>query len=944
MNRNLFTSIILTVCAAFPMLAVQPTPEMSTSRDVVYNNVFATYGDFDECIILDKNNDGICWDWREFGGSTFAQCLGTTSGITANDWLITPEIALEAGHSYRMVVETQCIGVREEKFECRWGEGYHVENLSNPAILPVVMDERFQETPQTVEGIRVDITRDGAYHFSYHLMSDPGTSGVAVFSLKIVHLGLTCELPDEEVLVYSEQFDSPATFNNQFKKVDMNGDGATWSHNNDRKCAQYTYSSVNAADDWLITPAVQLNVGRNYSLTFKASTASMSERIQVRMGRSDKPGDMEEILVESIDIAKRSELELGNELFKVAHSGEWYIGFHAISDKDCDKLYVDDIEIYDIGANGETEDPGTEPPKGSPIPYSADMTQPDVFAGYTVVDANYDGRTWKYDPIFNTTLYGYSPDRDADDWLITPPLTFESGKSYRLSVTAASRGKEYPEKFEARLGNGVDIMSYTQDLISPFEIVMNVGDPALRVQSAPFSVDKTGNYNIGIHALSVANMSDLLVNAIEVEEVYLDAPCAVSNLEASADNTGNLKTTLSFNAPVKNYAGHPLTAPITKIDVKRGDKPVVSLTDVEPGEKVIVTDDDPEIAEGMNQYTVTPFIGEHAGESAQVNVFIGNDIPLKLSGVNGTDLGGEVRLEWDEAQRTGKNGGTVYPALVSYNIYRAEPVYEMGIMISVNMYKLKTVKDTYLVLEVPELSDGEQGPIHFAITAETSAGESQPAYANLIKGKPYGMPFRESFENAQIHTYISVDTDAVGEESGLYITESASDSDGGAIAFVSYEADKYVAVFTGKVEVKGSTEPHICLYARNSIGKNLLKMQVITPDNARHDLAEITPDSEYIQYDFDLSDYRDCLWVRFIIATEFPIYVDIDYGNELDVDNIFVYDKQSGIESVSLSSGNNVSFPCDVYSADGILLRKNACDLSGLSGIVIINGHKYRLR
>lgn len=943
MKRTIIISAAITASAALTMMAVKSPPARETTADnVVYSNSFASYEDFDECTILDKNNDGICWDWREYQGRTFAQCLGTETYITANDWLVTPGVSLEAGHSYRMSVETQCLGEKEEKFECKWGSDYHVENLTNPAIPVTVMGEDFQETSQTVEGIRIDITRGGEYRFAYHLMSEPGTPGVAVFSMRVVDLGLTEDLPAEEILIYHEQFESPASFV-PFKTYDMNGDGAVWSLDGVKKCARYTYSSVNAADDWMITPAVQLSVGRNYRIRFKASTASMPERVEVRMGRTDKPADQSVALVETADLAKRSEIELGNDLFKVDASGDWFIGFHAISDKDCDKIYIDDIEIYDIGSNGETEDPGPEPPRGLPIPYGADMTDPAKFAEYSVIDANYDGRTWKYDPIFNTTLYGYSPERDADDWLITPALVMEAGKNYRFTVTAASRGMEFPEKLEVKLGKGTELETYVTPLVAPTELLMNVGDPALRVQSAPFGVEETGDFNIGIHAISAANMSDLLVYRIDVEEVWLDAPQAVTNLSATADPTGDLKATVTFNAPSRNYAGEALEAPLTKIDVTRGDKLIESLENVQPGSPVTVIDGDEDIAEGMNQYSVVAYVGEHAGEVAQVNVFIGNDVPLKLTGVGCEDVDGAVRLEWDEAQRIGKNGGLVYPALVTYNVYRAVPEYSFGVMIGINLYKLESVKGTSTVIDAPEMNIGAQEPVHYAVAAETSAGEGAVTYVNMIKGKPYAMPYEESLAGARLNSYMSVDTDAAGEESGLYISENASDGDGGALAFVSFEGDKYVAAFTGKVAVKGSAEPRLSFDARNAIGNNLLKVQVMTPDNARHDLAELTPGSEYTHFDYDLSEFKDCLWVRLVIATEFPIYVDADDGNELNVDNIRVYGAMDGLESVTIA-GESPAFPCDVYSPEGLLLRKNAENLDGLSGIVIINRHKYRLR
>lgn len=908
---------------------------------VIYENNFNTYDDFDECTILDKNNDGECWDWREYNGKTFAYCLGTESLLTANDWLITPPVAMLKGHSYRFMVKTQCLGDKTEKFECKWGTGYHVEQLTQPAIPPTVMDETFADE-QTVESNRIDVTADGDYRFAYHMISEPYSTGVAVLSMKVEDLGATADLEDEPVLVFAEQFESSASFI-PFKTYDLNGDGAVWSHNNTKMCAQYTYSSRNKADDHLVTPALSLQVGRNYKLKFKVSTASMAERLEVLLGTDDKPAAMTEVLLEPTVIAQRAEVELGNDLFKVSASGNYYISFHAISDADADKIYLDDIEIWDIGSNGETDDGDNPGVEGLSIPYAADMTLPATFAEYSVVDANYDGRTWKYDPIYNTTLYGYSPERDADDWLITPALKFEAGKVYRLTVKAASRGLEFPEKFEAVMGKGTDLDTYTLTVIEPVTIVMNSGDPALSYQSSPISVDEDGAWNIGIHAISAANMSDLLVNGIEVEEVFADAPRAVTDLEAVADPSGLLKATLTFKAPVLDYAGNQLTS-ISKIEVYRDDKLISTLLDITPGQNVKVVDEDPQIQEGMNQYSVLPYVGEHAGDVAQVNLYVGCDIPMKVTGAKGTDLGNSVLLEWNPVSTVGKNGGTVYPDLVTYNIYEAVPEESFGVIVNIKLYPVTSVKGTSAEISTPTMNKGAHTAVHYAVAASTGAGEGPVSYINFMKGKPYELPYEESFAGGGLNSYMSVDTDCTDQYSGLYMSENAADDDNGAIAFVSYEGDKYVAAFTGKMATKDAIKPVVSFKAKNAIGNNTLKVVVITPDNVHHEVAAMNPEEEYEKFEVDITPFRNEIWTRIIFAVEFPFYVDSDYGNELDLDAISIYDAENSSVGIIGDDAALMTFPCDVYSIDGTLLRRNAVSLDGLSGIVIVNGHKIILR
>ena len=65
------------------------------------------------------------------------------------------------------------------------------------------------------------------------------------------------------------------------------------------------------------------------------------------------------------------------------------------------------------------------------------------FENYTVIDQNEDYQTWLYDDLY---LAASCPrDYDADDWLITPSLALEEGKTYKLSFVVSIEN----EGFEA---------------------------------------------------------------------------------------------------------------------------------------------------------------------------------------------------------------------------------------------------------------------------------------------------------------------------------------------------------------------------------------------------------------------------------------------------------------------------------------------------------------
>lgn len=931
-------------------VAISPSQRSLAARaaqegTLVYECNFDTYNEFAAFTILDKNGDNVCWDWNEYQGKKFAYCNGTAEyNITSNDWLISPSIALQEGRRYRADITVQLLGYTEEKVEVKIGRGTRAENMTMNVVDATVMGEDYAEESM-LPAPAFAVAASGDYNLGIHLISEPYTSGIAVLSLKLYDLG-SQQSSDDPVRIYSENFESTTSMQG-FTIIDANGDGAIWSHDNTGKRAQYTYSSKNAGDDWLLTPAIEMKPGRNYQLRFKAEAKSMAERIEVRLGESTKLSDQTKVLVAPTEIAKRQQISITSDEWSVSAEGNYYISFHAISDADADKLYIDDIEVYDMGSNGEDPGPGPgpEPKPGLPVPYVADLSQPTVFADFVVHDHNNDGRTWKYDPIFNTTLYMYSKENAADDWLMSPAISLLANVPYRLTITAKSRGEEYPERFEAMLGHGDNPEDMTIEAIAPTVVAMGVNDPAMVFSSGMIRVDADGNYNIGIHAISDVNMSDLLLYEVRLEEVFLDAPLAVTDLQAVADPTGEHEATVSFNAPTHNIGGNAIAGPITKIEVLRDGSLVETLSDVTPGTACSVVDRSTDILDGICQYTVVPYVGEHAGTVAQVSLFIGTDIPTRVTNLRAEDTGSDLRLWWSPVSTTGVNGGVVYPAGVSYRVDRAIPEYFMGMLVNIEYEYITTVTDTEAFVSMPDFNEGEYEPVHFAVTPINKAGEGDPSFANMLKGAPYSLPFMESVAGFSIDSYIAMDTSADDGDSGLYMVRDASDDDGGAFALVSYQPNVYVAMFTGKIRIKDAAKPVLTFDTRNFVGTNLLTVQVIKADASMTPVITdfAAPRDNYRSMEVDLTNFADQPWVRLVFAADYPGYVDATNGNELDIDNIRVYDAEgSGVVEIE---SNPLNTPFDIYDLNGRLLRRAATSLEGLpAGVVIANGHKYIIR
>ena len=66
--------------------------------------------------------------------------------------------------------------------------------------------------------------------------------------------------------------------------------------------------------------------------------------------------------------------------------------------------------------------------------YNSVINSEAQFSKYTVIDGNSDGAKQTYSTFMNAA--SCMRDYDADDWLITPTISFQAGKTYRVMFTA----------------------------------------------------------------------------------------------------------------------------------------------------------------------------------------------------------------------------------------------------------------------------------------------------------------------------------------------------------------------------------------------------------------------------------------------------------------------------------------------------------------------------
>ena len=147
-----------------------------------------------------------------------------------------------------------------------------------------------------------------------------------------------------QTLPYSEDFSKMSSFDN-FVVIDANQDQYTWTYDYGNQAVRYNQNSAQAADDWLLTPALKLTKSHSYELTFKyrAGFWLYAETFEVGVGKDTVTSAYKQIVPKTT--TKVDTLQTMTVEFTVTDDGEYRIGFHAVSAADQYQLYIDDISV-----------------------------------------------------------------------------------------------------------------------------------------------------------------------------------------------------------------------------------------------------------------------------------------------------------------------------------------------------------------------------------------------------------------------------------------------------------------------------------------------------------------------------------------------------------------------------------------------------------------------
>ncbi len=149
---------------------------------------------------------------------------------------------------------------------------------------------------------------------------------------------------------YTQDFYYSSDFNTM-TIIDANNDGYKWSFSewsfpgNYSNAARLSPNSANGADDWMITPALELKAGYNYRFSFKAAGANNSENnIDVMIGSAATAEALTTSVMDKVVLTAKVSNTYTADI-TVANDGVYYIGFHITAEAAQGYVYIDDIKI-----------------------------------------------------------------------------------------------------------------------------------------------------------------------------------------------------------------------------------------------------------------------------------------------------------------------------------------------------------------------------------------------------------------------------------------------------------------------------------------------------------------------------------------------------------------------------------------------------------------------
>ena len=306
---------------------------------------------------------------------------------------------------------------------------------------------------------------------------------------------------------YSCGFETVEEYN-QWTKIDLNGTDSNgqsdvwWDE--DWKAANFSAGMSQANDEWLISPAVNLTGGKNYTVKVKFY-CDYAGKLAFYMGQGNTA---EAMTVEVSPVTEYGEEQTQELTFNVpanVAAGAWNFGVHCTTDGYGGPVYLQSFEVQ----KGEDA-------KDADHFYCGFNTQ-EEYNQWTHVDVNglddNGNNTVWWDSDWKAAQFNPGYSKANDEWLISPAVNLTGGDNYAIKVKFYC---DYPGKLAFYAGQGITADAMTTE-ISP---ETSYGEQ--QTQTLRFSVPGTlsaGAWNFGVHCTTAGWDGPVYLQSFEVVNV-----------------------------------------------------------------------------------------------------------------------------------------------------------------------------------------------------------------------------------------------------------------------------------------------------------------------------------------------------------------------------------------------------------------------------------------
>lgn len=140
-----------------------------------------------------------------------------------------------------------------------------------------------------------------------------------------------------------------------FLVIDANEDDRTWT--GEDNSFKYSYSGSNAADDWFISPAIEVTDGGklyDIAISVKCQSSNNPEDIEVFIGREQSIEAMTIEAIAKTTITNDEDWMRLENTIALEEAGRYYIGVHCVSAQNKYYLFVNRLEMMESQANQDT--------------------------------------------------------------------------------------------------------------------------------------------------------------------------------------------------------------------------------------------------------------------------------------------------------------------------------------------------------------------------------------------------------------------------------------------------------------------------------------------------------------------------------------------------------------------------------------------------------------